>query len=110
MKNEHIALVLKYYRKLNQMSVPEVSALLGQNQNYVAEKTIYGWESGQTQPDADTLLKLCKIYHIPDILKTFGYENEGQELRLTDFELKMILRFRERPEMQDAIKKLLDLK
>lgn len=47
--------MLKYYRKLKKLSVENVAAYLQDNGIPVASKTIYGWESGQTQPDADTL-------------------------------------------------------
>ncbi|MBP8715174.1 MAG: helix-turn-helix transcriptional regulator [Lachnospiraceae bacterium] len=109
MKNQNIATILKYYRKLNKLSVNDVSKSLSHDDIFVAEKTIYGWESGHTQPDADTLLKLCDIYKIPDILKTFGYEKNESQVRLTDFELKLIIKYREHPQMQESIKKLLDM-
>lgn len=109
MKNQNIATILKYYRKLNKLSVNNVSKSLSDDDIFVAEKTIYGWESGHTQPDADTLLKLCDIYKIPDILKTFGYEKNEPQVRLTDFELRLIIKYREHPEMQESIKKLLDM-
>lgn len=110
MKNAKIAVVLKYYRKLTHKSVSDVAEELGKSNICVAEKTIYGWESGQTQPDADTLMVLCKIYGIEDILGTFGYENKDKkEIVLTEFERKLILRYREAEDMQDAVKKLLNL-
>ena len=109
MKNQNIATILKYYRKLNKLSVNDVSKSLSHDDIFVAEKTIYGWESGHTQPDADTLLKLCDIYKIPDILKTFGYEKNESQVRLTDFELKLIIKYREHPKMQKKNKKLLHM-
>ena len=45
MKNPLIAERLKIYRKKNNLSVEQVSALLSEIQP-VAPKTIYGWESG----------------------------------------------------------------
>lgn len=45
----------------------DVSGILKEKSLNVAEKTIYGWESGQTQPNADTLLMLCEFI----ILKIF---------------------------------------
>ena len=42
--------MLKYYRKLKKLSVENVAAYLQDNGIPVASKTIYGWESGQTQP------------------------------------------------------------
>ncbi len=50
MKNERIAEVLKKYRKKNNLTVHEVSVLLHDRCIKAADKTIYGWESGQTQP------------------------------------------------------------
>ena len=110
MKNEEIARVLKYYRKLHNLTVPDVAKALERTNTYVAEKTIYGWESGQTQPDADTLLKLCKVYQISDVLSTFGYiDRTDPPLNPTAFEEKLIRSYRAHPEFQDSIKKLLNL-
>lgn len=111
MRNENIGKMLKYYRKLNKLSVNEVSDLLRENHAPVAPKTIYGWESGHTQPDADTLLYLCDLYKIDNILKAFGYETEELPPRpqLTEFEYEMIKKYREHPEMHDAINKLLEI-
>ena len=110
MKNENIAKVLKAYRKHNKLSVNEVAARLEQRSVPVAPKTIYGWESGQTQPDADTLLLLCDIYQINDILNAFGYlKDDAEPLMLTAFEKQLILKYRNSPDMQHAINKLLDM-
>ena len=108
MKNENIAKVLKECRKQNNLSVKDVSERLSEKSLVVAEKTIYGWESGQSQPDADTLLILCDIYKINDILGTFGY-TEKSNFAITKNEQNLILKYREHPELQDAINKLLDL-
>lgn len=111
MKNENIGKMLKYNRKLNKLSVNEVSSLLCENHNPVATKTIYGWESGHTQPDADTLLYLCELYKIDDILETFGYGSgtSTPKPRLTEFEYKLIEKYREHPEMHEAINRLLGI-
>lgn len=71
MKNANIAKVLKEYRKQNQLSVNDVVVCLSEKDLNVSPKTIYGWESGQSQPDADTLMLLCEIYNITDILGCF---------------------------------------
>lgn len=110
MKNRNIAEVLKQYRKLNKLSVADVSERLSSNSHFVAEKTIYGWESGQSQPDADTLMNLCGIYGINDVLPAFGYDDSKKpSLHLTEFEEQLILKYRRNPEMQEAVKKLLDM-
>lgn len=108
MKNEMIAKVLKEYRKQNALSVKDVISKLEDHSVIVAEKTLYGWENGQSQPDADTLMLLCEIYHIDNILETFGYTTETPP-RFSQFEIQVIQKLREHPEMLDAIKKLLDL-
>lgn len=46
MKNPKISVMLKYYRKLNELSVQDVSNYLKKEGNPAATKTIYGWESG----------------------------------------------------------------
>lgn len=108
MKNPNIAKMLKYYRKCNRLSVAEVSEKLEAiSPISVAVKTIYGWESGQTQPDADMLLRLCKIYHIDNILSAFGYVSEEERLSLSTVERNLILNYREKPELQSAINMLL---
>ena len=108
MKNDNIAKSLKFYRKQNNLSVRDVAEQLSVDQNIVAEKTVYGWESGQTQPDADILLKLCKIYHIDNILGAFGYdENVPFYVQPTTFEMKLLKSYREHPELHPAIHKLL---
>lgn len=111
MKNPNIAQVLKYYRKLNEISVNEVSNILKENNNYAAPKTIYGWESGQTQPDADTLMFLCDLYGIKDILQTFGYQNgnHSKPLLLTAKERRLVIEYREQKNMQLAVDRLLGL-
>ncbi len=108
MKNETIAKALKESRKQNALSVKEVAARLHDKSLDFSEKTIYGWENGQSQPNADTLLILCEIYNIHNILGTFGYI-EKQPLEITHFEESLIVRLREHPEMLEAIKKLLGL-
>lgn len=109
MKNPNISKVLKAYRKLNNFSVNDLVIRLEDHNLPVAPKTIYGWESGQTQPDADTLLILCKIYNIDNILGTFGYNDSMDNMFLSEEERKLILRYRDCPEMQNAVKKLLEM-
>ena len=51
MKNDQIGIMLKNYRKMNDLTVSDVVIEL--NDKYgvrVAEKTVYGWESNQAHP------------------------------------------------------------
>ena len=76
----------------------------------VADKTIYGWENGRTQPDADTLLRLCCIYEVNDILEGFYYKTPTKTVfKLTPQEKTLIEAYRKHPDMQTAIQKLLDI-
>lgn len=110
MKNPKIGLMLRYYRKLRNMSVSDVAESLAENDINVAIKTIYGWENGTTQPDADTLLFLCKIYGIENILGTFGYKTpDTDSIILTTAEKRLIKKYRSMPELQSAVNKLLDI-
>ena len=107
---KNIAKVLKEYRKRNNYSVQDVALLLEERDIKAAPKTIYGWESGQTQPDADTLLKLCDIYNIDNILATFGYSNAtSKKYNLSSEEKILIEKYRSNPSMQEAVKKLLGM-
>ena len=51
-----ISNVLKEYRKRNNFKVSEVAIYLSNEGKPVAEKTVYGWESGQSLPDAECLI------------------------------------------------------
>ena len=110
MKNPVIAKVLKEYRNRNNYTIYDIADKLKENHIEVAIKTIYGWESGQTQPDADTLLKLCDIYNIDNILAAFGYSNAtSKKYNLSSEEKILIEKYRSNPSMQEAVKKLLGM-
>lgn len=107
MKNNLIPKVLKEYRKKNNFSVTDVSLLLKEHNINAAPKTIYGWESGQSQPNADTLLTLCEIYNVQNILSTFGYHNSEEDFQLTSQERALIKSYRAHPDRQEAVNILL---
>ena len=75
--NDKIGDVLKYYRRLNKLSVVEVADMLVEYNIHVKPKTIYGWESNQNPPSADKFLVLCYIYKIPDINSSFLQKKSG---------------------------------
>ena len=109
MKNPNISKVLKTYRKLNHYSVNDLVLKLEDHHLPVAPRTIYGWESGQTQPDTDTLLTLCKIYNIDNILGTFGYNDTLDGFFLSEEERSLVMQYRKIPDMRKAVKKLLEI-
>lgn len=113
MRNPYIARMLRYYRNKMNWTVQDVADNLSKrtNESY-ATKTVYGWENGTSQPKADTLMHLCEIYEIHDVLETFGYENNSPQKRLcdtiTEDEIAVITAYRAHPELHDAIKRLLE--
>lgn len=40
------------------------------------QQTVARWETGEAQPDLDTFFHICDIFHVSDILKTFGYASD----------------------------------
>lgn len=102
--------ILKKCRNSKHISVNSVSDYLAQNDFMVAPKTIYGWENGHSEPNARILMLLCSLYEIDDILKTFGFEDTKEHmLHLTKHEEDLIWKYRQKPDIQPVIDKLLDL-
>lgn len=64
MGNIDIAGLLKKYRKNAKLSVKESITKLSELGINISDKTMYSWESGYRQPDADTFMTLCAIYGI----------------------------------------------
>ncbi len=67
MSSSFVGDMLKTRRKELNFSV---KCVLEQLQNMgvkISDKTLYGWENGHRQPDADVFLLLCKIYDIKTI-------------------------------------------
>lgn len=113
MKNNRIGEVLKKYRKQNSMSVTDVMVQLRDRyQLYVAEKTIYGWESNQAHPTTDTFVALCEIYKIRNLSETFSNPPKNckpKEFLISAEERLIIENYRKHPELQDAVKRVLDI-
>lgn len=75
MSRNEIAKGLKSCREAKQFSVKQVVDKLKEKGINISEKTLYGWESGRRQPDADELMILCDIYSVDDVLSAFGYKD-----------------------------------
>lgn len=65
-----IASTIKKKRKELGMSVNELLTHLKDAGIVVSNKTVYGWESGHRQPDADTFIVLCRILGIESFDET----------------------------------------
>ena len=66
-----IASILKQARRSSHLSVKQAASQLRQYGIDIASKTLYGYESGLSMPNADVFVALCKIYQYeePYLLK-----------------------------------------
>lgn len=76
MLRKKIGHLLKERRKELGLSVQEVADRLLNSGIEIAAKSIYNWEAGTRQPDADTFIYLCGIYKIDNILDYFKPDGE----------------------------------
>ena len=106
--NENIGKVLKYYRKLNKLSMDEVTQKLAEHNMHLSNKTDYGWENNQNPPSADKFLLLCDIYKISDINHSF-LNKDNKRLKLSSDEVLLLEHYRNMPEMQSAVRKILNM-
>lgn len=99
---------LREIRKKRGLRVEHVVQELHEYDIDVAVKTVYGWEGGQANPSLQAFIALCSIYGVKDILQLFDDESdksdEGVQMHV------LWDAYRKHPEMQLAVKKLLDLK
>ena len=60
---EYLAAKIREFRKERELTTEELGELVGRSKS-----AIESWESGRTQPDADKLIELCRIFKvdIPD--------------------------------------------
>lgn len=60
---DYLAARIREFRKERGLSTEELGELVGRSRSAVES-----WETGRTQPDADKLIELCRIFHvdIPD--------------------------------------------
>ena len=112
MKDKSIGKWLRYYRKTAKLSVNDVVDIFAKEYNIeYTNKAVYGWESGQNQPPADTFLILCKMYNIINIAASMGHvaKDDRSPLILTEKEEILVNNYRSNKKMQSAVDKLLDI-
>lgn len=109
-----IGQVLKDARVKAGFSVNDVSEILIKKGFKASKKTVYGWESGVSQPSPDALLEMCKLYGVKDILSEFGYGNSynsvggnSNSLGFSISEVRMINTFRRLDAYGKALTKLI---
>lgn len=86
--NINICNMLKQLRKTSGLSAEKVIKELSKYQIEIKQKTLYGYESGLSMPNADTFIALCKIYKCDNPISFFENNTHSPE------EVKLIEDFR----------------
>lgn len=71
--SKKIAHVLKEYRNSLGYTPDQVVGYLKEKGHSISVKALYAYESGINMPKLGVFLSLCEIYHINDVMKSFGY-------------------------------------
>lgn len=72
---QHIAYKLRMLREKNGYTQKDIGRITGK-----AHTTVASWESAKGQPDVDTLLSLCVLYGVQDVLAEFEYKQVPSEV------------------------------
>lgn len=81
----NIASVLKQLRKTSQQTASDVIDKLKEYNIDISIKTLYGYESGLSMPNADVFVALCQIYKCDNPMDVFGNSRiEPTELELLE--------------------------
>lgn len=81
----NIASVLKQLRKTSQQTASDVIEKLKEYDIDISVKTLYGYESGLSMPNANVFVALCQIYKCDNPMDVFGNSGiEPNELNLLE--------------------------
>lgn len=83
---KQIGEILKSLRENSKMTQKEAAAKIGRTQQIIGH-----WETGYSQPDADTLFTLCEIYG-STVDEAFGFYTQ---LKLSPKEKSIIEKYRQ---------------
>lgn len=106
MDKKAISDFLKSKRKSLNLSVKEVLDKLRLEGIDISPKTLYGWEGGHSQPDADTFAIILKIYDVQSIQEVLRYSGNSDDKRSETSEEILLSKFRKLNE--EGQEKLLD--
>ena len=101
MTKEEIGQILRGLRTSAGMTQKDVAEAIGRKQQVVGH-----WETGYSQPDANTLFVLCDLYGA-DINEAFGFTTK--KVDLNKHEQAVIVAYRKNPDMQAAVDRLLHI-
>lgn len=94
---ENIGTKLKEIRESKKFTRKDVAERLRERGFDISDKTLYGYECGRTNANADLFMALCDIYGIEDILSVFGYNgySANGSIILSKAEYDLIETYRE---------------
>ena len=98
---------IRYFRELRQLSQKEFSKRIG-----VSNTRVSNWEAGINRPDADIIANICRVLNISadDLLNIhLSQETPVDQEKLTVEEEQIILHYRQRPELHQAVRILLGI-
>ncbi len=105
MSKKYIAQTLKRLRKSSNLTADEVGSILG-----ISGKTVNGWENNRSQPSIETLLILNDIYNVDNIFDEINENKENININLSKHEKQLILAYRSKQRLQEAVNILLNVK
>ncbi len=87
---DSIAANIAFYRKQKGFTQKELAQLLG-----VKTTTVSTWERASSLPDAETLFKLCEIFHV-SLTDMYGCDSIDMKetFAISDFEIDIIKKYR----------------
>ena len=97
---ENVQKNLGYYLTLRGISQKKLAEML-----HVSQSAVTNWIKGKNSPDIEIVADICNILDI-SVTQLFGTEEPEN---YTLLERTLILRYRERPELQHAINILLNI-
>lgn len=92
---------IRKYREEKGISQKELAQMLG-----IKNSRVSNWEQGLNRPDADILADICRVLQVSpsDLLGVQLVEGE-----LNDSERKVVMAYRSKPELQQAVNILLGI-
>ncbi len=88
MTKKEIATILKNLRVDAGLTQMQAASAINRN-----AKTLASWETGQSQPDANTLFHLCDVYGV-NIDEAFGYAKRNIPENFTQHEISIVKKYR----------------
>ena len=102
--NSYLVEKLKEGRLSKGLKQSDVTELIG-----IKNTTLSNYENGNTEPDMDTFLKLCRLYELnySELLgEAYGYKVSGNSINIKNSDIKMIKKYHD---LDDHGRKLVDM-